>query len=461
MKPSRSKRWITSRMGLLLVLVVLASMGAGHKGMSEDLIPPIKVTVNYAEAELSDVLQSLVYGTSLNLIAGKDLAGTVTVHLTNVFLKDALTAILRANGYTLVAEGSVLRVVLLPKEEAIEVQPELSTAISILNYTRADDMKENLKKFLSPEGFIETFTRTNTEDKKIRSDILIIRDVPEIVQHISQIVRELDVETPQVLIEAKFVEIFLSDADKLGINWTIKATLTGNKIPVTLPIPNTIMNRTADLIPRPIPSTTAFPIDKMFPFSAAGDFTFGSLSASEFQAVLQVLEQRGKTNLISAPRVMTLTGEEATMTVGSVVPIPTYERNNTTGTFQVSGYQDQQIGVVLRVTPHVIGGGEILLKFHPEISEITGFTGPNNERPITSTREANTNVVVASGDTVAIGGMIKEKEITTSKLVPVLGRIPFFGAPFRYKEKTFEKTELFIFVTPRIVKARTGSSDGS
>ncbi|MFC1671877.1 type II secretion system protein GspD, partial [Planctomycetota bacterium] len=113
---------------------------------------------------------------------------------------------------------------------------------------------------------------------------------------------------------------------------------------------------------------------------------------------------------------------------------------------------EEKIGITLLVTPHVIGDDTMTLDIRPRISDIIGFTGPNDERPITSTREATTQVRVKSGEVVAIGGLIKEKKIKIDKRVPVLGRIPVLGWLFRKKVEDVEKTDLLIFISAEIIE---------
>lgn len=164
-----------------------------------------------------------------------------------------------------------------------------------------------------------------------------------------------------------------------------------------------------------------------------------------------MLEQKQKVKLVSAPRVVVLDGEEALINIGENYPIPLYEHSKDTGLLYISGYQETKIGIILRVTPHIIGDNKVMLNLHPEVSEISGYIGPNDERPVTSTKEVNTSVSVTNGDTILMGGMIKEQVTTNDNRVPLLGNVPLLGRLFSYKSKVFSRTELLIFLTPHII----------
>jgi len=167
---------------------------------------------------------------------------------------------------------------------------------------------------------------------------------------------------------------------------------------------------------------------------------------------LEILNSRTDTNIISNPRITTLNNQEAKIIVGTIVPIPLYEYSTDTGTRIISGYENQKIGVQLVVTPNINEQKYITLDVVPSVDEITGWTGPDNERPIISTRSATTKVMIKDGQTLVIGGLISEKKVKYKKKVPILGDIPILGLLFTKKEDTVDKTDLLIFITPRIIE---------
>ena len=179
---------------------------------------------------------------------------------------------------------------------------------------------------------------------------------------------------------------------------------------------------------------------------------FGKLSAAEFSVVLDALESRRSSNLVSAPSIITLNNTAAQIHIGEQVPIALYERHRETGVMEIIGYDEQDVGAQLWVTPHVGEDGTILLEIAPEISIIVKFIGQFNERPVTSTRRAQTQVIAKDGETIVIGGLIQEikREIKTG--VPILSSIPLIGWFFTHNSTSYEKQDLIIFITPRIIK---------
>ncbi|HQO37196.1 MAG TPA: type II and III secretion system protein [Candidatus Omnitrophota bacterium] len=195
-----------------------------------------------------------------------------------------------------------------------------------------------------------------------------------------------------------------------------------------------------------------------FPAAGASQFVMGTLNFSALKAVLDVIKTRSDSKLVASPRIMTTNNQQASINVGKVVPIATYEMDSTTGNWRVTGWENMNIGVNLEVTPQISPDGHIKLKLKPEVSNIVEYIGTDvNRRPVTSTRTASTEVVIQDGMTVVIGGLVKEKESATHKKVPILGDIPFLGKLFTRKElgtseEPKEKTDLLIFVTATILK---------
>jgi type IV pilus assembly protein PilQ len=412
-------------------------------------IPPINVTVNYSEASLVDVLRSLSADTKINIIAGKDVSGTVTVHLVDVPLDKALDAILLSNGFSYIREGTILRVVPVA-ELPVPQAEEMVTQVFTLKYANAEDLKATLEKIINKDGMVQIFSRSAVMTNKPRPNTIIVKDKPLVIKTIAAIIADVDKEPVQILIEAKFISVSLDDADKQGIDWAINAAVSGSRIPTTFPLTNNMGK--GRLVPGVDPTDDTFAQKNMFPYSTSEDFSFGALDFAQTGAVLKMLNSKTDTKIISSPRVSATDGEEALINVGVNYPIPMYERTADSGSQYISGYEEIKIGVILRVTPYTVGDNRIMLKLHPEVSEISGYTGPNNERPITSTKEVSTSVSVVSGSTIIIGGLMKEDITDNKNQVPFLGSIPFLGAPFRYKEKTTAKTELLIFLTPHIIR---------
>jgi type II secretory pathway component GspD/PulD (secretin) len=183
--------------------------------------------------------------------------------------------------------------------------------------------------------------------------------------------------------------------------------------------------------------------------------SIGTLSGDNYEVLIQALDSEGATNILSSPRITTLNGQEAKILVGSSEPYVT--STTTTPSSGPSTVSESvnfiEVGVKLYVTPQIHKDKFITMKLKPEISSVTRTlkTGNNNTIPVVDTSEAETTVTVKDGITIVIGGLIKEEKILTKNKVPLLGSIPVLGAAFRNSDDLKRKTEIVVFLTPRII----------
>jgi type IV pilus assembly protein PilQ len=189
---------------------------------------------------------------------------------------------------------------------------------------------------------------------------------------------------------------------------------------------------------------------------------YGTLDFSTFSAMLQLLETRVNTKVVSNPRIVVLNHQTANIQVGSDYPIPNFERNETTGGMEVSGYNYRQLGVVLNVTPNINSAEEILVDLKPEISSaaamVTFIPGAGGlSAPSFNVTKATTQVLIESGQTIAIGGLLSDNFGSTENKVPYFGDIPLVGKLFRSKRQTAadnSKVETLFFVTVTTVDSQ-------
>ncbi|MBI3333427.1 MAG: hypothetical protein HYZ93_05000 [Candidatus Omnitrophica bacterium] len=437
-----------------------AGQGAQPEGpaAAESSAEPL-VSVDFRETEIGDILRLLAKQYNLNIIVAEGVKGPISVRLSGVTVDEALDAIVTVNGFAYLRRGRVIRVI--PPGAAEQEAPV--TQVLQVKHATAKRLAAPLKAVLSANGTIEPDDRSNA---------LVVRDVPSALQTVMQVLQELDVPTPQVLIETKIIETVLSNEERLGVNWNLTASLQGSAQPTTFPIPQkgslyfkkfrpqgqTSSESTTTTTATGATATatqTDFPGAEQgltFPFVDKGLFTFGTLSFNQLQIIIQALESRGETKALAVPSITTLDNEEAQIVVGTNVPVPTFARNKNTGEFEITGYVDKKTGVVLKVTPHVTKDQRVLLEIHPQISSIERFVGdPRAQVPVTATREAETMVDLRSGDTAVIGGLIEERDVTNKRSVPYLGKIPFVGRLFRFNETTKSRTDLLIFMTAHIL----------
>ena len=170
--------------------------------------------------------------------------------------------------------------------------------------------------------------------------------------------------------------------------------------------------------------------------------------------MLDFLDQAGHSKLLSDPRITTLDNHEAEIKVTTIVPIQTINRFSEGGSVQdIVTFQDEEVGITLKVTPHVIGDGEMILDVNPTVAEIIGYSGSiDNQKPITSERSVRTRIKVNDGETAVLGGLLKENKIETEQRLFFLGSLPILGNLFRHKNAEVKTTDLLILISPKIVK---------
>jgi type IV pilus assembly protein PilQ len=407
--------------------------------------------LEFREVDIKDVLRQLAKQFNLNIVFSESVKGLITVQLHNVTIEQALDSIITINGFIYTKKGNIIKVT-TPEEAEKEGK---QTRVFKLSNSDASKLKDALKKVLSSEGSIEADVRSNS---------LIVTDTPAVLNKIEKMIPQLDESTPQVLIEAKFIETSLGTTEKLGIKWTITATVRGSKRPTTLPFdPRGEKRWMYKTVPSVDPSNTGagntFPTPYGFPYATSTDFTFGTLDFTEYQMVLDFLKTNTDSKLISSPRVVTMDNKEAEIYIGKARPIPQFEFNSDTGEYQITDFEEKIEGVTLTVTPQVSKVGDeyyIRLKLKPKVttfSENVAFTNPSFNYPVLAERYADTEVMIKDGQTIVIGGLIENQKTETIRKVPFLGDLPIIGHLFTHREvDPNTQTELLIFVTARIIK---------
>jgi len=425
------------------------------------------VTMDFKDADINNVLRILSYKGGVNIVAGPEVAGLVTIRLTDVPWDRALDIVLRTYGFAYEREGNIIRVTTI---ESLK-QEELTTEVYSLNFAKAEEVAASIGDMLTDRGKVKYDERTN---------VVVATDIATNLYKIGQIIEKLDRRTPQVLIEAKIIETKLDDSERLGIDWETKISATGAAKPVTLPftrLVETDLEQGFDKFfafgssAQPetggqyagVTTGAEFPAGgpenwAVFPFAEADDFTFGTLDFTQFQAVLEFIKERTDTDVLSNPRITTLNNKEASILVGSQMMFPSFSFNEETGDFIISGFGDQKdLGVKLTVTPHINKENDIVVNLKPEIKSFSGIQTLDASRgivaPIFETREAVTEVMVRDGDTIMLGGLITKETSFKEDKVPLLGDIPFIGDYlFTKKEEDIDRKELIIFITVHLVK---------
>lgn len=412
-----------------------------------------RISLDLQDADLVNVLRLFAEIANLNMIISPEVKGKVTVRMVNVPWDQAMDIILKMNGLGYVREENIIRIATMAAlareadeeakaKEAKKKAEDLVTRIITVNYTTAKNIEATIKKSLSARGETVVDDRTNT---------IIVKDIARHVDEVMTLVKLLDKPIPQVMIEARIVEATTSFTRDIGIQWGGRYTMDaayGN--PTGLVFPNTV-----SVTGGPTMGATPTGSGNYFVNLPAGagpgaggaiGFSFGSLNkALNLDLVLSAMESTGEGKVISTPRVSALDNKEAKIEQGQSIP---YTTSSAAGT-QVQ-FIDAKLS--LSVTPHVTPDNKIFMKIKAQKNAPdTSLLGAGGQ-PSIRKNEAETEILLADGETAVIGGILIIDRGQTIQKVPLLSDLPLIGWLFRKKTMKDDKRELLIFITPRIVK---------
>jgi type IV pilus assembly protein PilQ len=349
-----------------------------------------------------------------------------------------------------------------------------------VNYARADDvLVDKVKGVLTDRGSVTFDDRTNT---------VIVRDIPRGIDDASQLIRELDVQSPQVLIEANIVEATEDFARALGVQWgyshqagPLTGNPTGSNFPGTVGIGGSGVGAgvpppasVGGVTPTPVPFLADFPVPNGFGsgfgpgVGSALNLALGSLDgANTLTARLTALEEQGKGRVISRPRVITMNNVAATIQSLTIlrVKLPSTGTVINTGTGGAAGSASTatekiNTGITLVVTPQISSDGFVLLNIYAK-SSLPDFSRTVDGIPNEISREANSNVLIKNGETVVLGGIYRQTADNSESGLPYLRSVPGIGWLFKRVLRNKRHEELIVFLTPRIVAAGSASLPGA
>ena len=429
--------------------------------MEEPLQPHFtgkKMDIEFREGEIIDALRAIADVAKLNIVAGEDVKGRLTLKLVSVPWDQALDLILKTNNLGMERVGNIIRVApadklrmemqdtLKAQKTKEEIEP-LITKIIPVNYGLAGLYTVQIKGLLSTRGSVDVDIRTN---------VLIVKDIVRNVQSIALLIRNLDTQTPQVLIEARIVEASTNVSRDLGVQWGARfnANAAGGN-PTGLPFPNSI--GVGGAVPS-IGDGTQYGI-KADPYYAVNlpaaislgsgggalGFSFGSINnAFSLDLRLTAMEGSGEGRVISAPRIVTLDNQKATIKQGLSIP---YESVSTSGT--VTQFIDAVLS--LEVTPHITADRSVIMQIKAMKNAPDTTIRSSSGVPSVSKKEAESNILVKDGETVVIGGIYTIEKTESHSQIPFFSQIPILGWLFRREQTTNNRTELLIFITPRLM----------
>ncbi len=285
-----------------------------------------------------------------------------------------------------------------------------------------------------------------TPDKATNS--LIVRASPEDYLALTEIIRKLDVQRSQVLVEALIAEMTLEKASELGVEWRV---LNQPKRSGTSIIGGTNFPRSGaaeGIISEFASAAFAGPTGLVLG-AARGAITFGDQVFADIRGLIRAFQGDADVNILSTPQILTTDNEEAEIIVGENRPFVTQSQTSTEGGSTIQTFEFRDVGVTLRITPHISPNRFVRMKIFQEI--LNFVSEPEVGAVVTTKRQASTSVTVEDGQTVVIGGLIRDDTVKTVSKVPLLGDIPILGTLFRSEREAKTKTNLLIFITPRVV----------
>jgi len=401
--------------------------GAGEEGAPAAAAAPAgTVSVDFKDADIRQVLRIISLKSGVDIVAGPDVEGLVTIKLTDVPWEQALGIILRTYGFTYERQENIVRVMTL---EALE-QEALSTKVFPLAYAKAKEVPDVIKEMLSDRGKVKFDDRTNT---------VIVTDIPTTLFQIAEVIERLDQRTPQVLIATKIVETKLEKNENLGIDWSDSISLaqTASAYPSSFPFKgDTTFGAIGDSFISAPPARVGGPT-AVATATSLGSIGIGTLTGPAFSWTINTLASRTDTRIISNPSLAVLNNQEAKIHIGEEYPVPNYSLDQATGKISIAGYTTKLTGTVLTVTPHVNASNEIVIDLKPELITVgtpvnfNAGTSTSVDFPRFTTQTAKTQVRVRDTETIAIGGLVKESEAKLETKVPFLGDIPLVGLLFK------------------------------
>ncbi len=428
-----------------------------------------RLSMDFKDADINNLLRIIAEVSGMNVVAGGDVTGKVSVRLVNVDWQQALDVILKINGMGYELDGNIIRVAPLAKLEAerkaredarvaaarakeaevrtqVQIEPLVNKVVSV-NYAKAQDVVKNLDRLKTTgraDASVVTDERTNT---------LIITETADTIAKMETLLRRLDIPTRQVMIEARIVEATRSFSQSLGVEYAFatnalntRGTAGHNLTPISV-----FTSQTATGI---FPAAGSNPpIAISFPASGTGvsgiGLNFGTLGNNFLLgARLSAAESENKIRTLSAPKVATLDNYEAEIRQGTQVPYTTVDSSGRT----VVAFQDAFIR--LKVTPHVTNDLRVSMKVEAErsfagdrIDYSGGFAFKLEQR------KASTNILVSNGATVVIGGLMQTTDSVAETGLPWLKNVPVLGLLFKsHSIGPNDKIELLIFLTPTILE---------
>lgn len=439
-----------------------------------------KISLDFQDIEVRRVLQLLADFTEINMVAADSVQGNITLRLKDVPWDQALDIVLKTKNLDKRRSGSVIWIA--PVAELIKAEDEEAKAIAQsiklapiqteyikLSYAKAADVLKLLEESRDAKGSISN--RTANSDSlalesvlsprgsavaDVRTNTLIVNDTAQNIDKVRKMIDLLDVAVKQVMVEARIVRATTDFTKEMGVKWGIlsqgvtnnDSLLVGGSDTTLWNLRKPTIDTTTGTATYDIQRPDNLNVDLGVTAQGASSIAFGLISLSDFMLDLELsaLQADGYGEVISTPKVLTADKQPAKVASGTQIP---YQSAESGGVNTVSKTEFVDATLSLDVTPSITPDGKIQMMLKIK-NDSVGTPTPTGQYTINK-NEINTNVLVDNGETVVLGGIFEQMTTSNQTKVPFLGDLPYIGRLFRKDAKTDKKSELLIFVTPRIV----------
>jgi type IV pilus assembly protein PilQ len=413
-------------------------------------------SMEFRNAEIKDVLRAVGQAANLNMIISDTVSGQVSLSLKDVDLLEALEAILKTKGLTYVREGNIMRVVAVSEAR----DEDLETRIFPLGYASGKDVLSVIEKIKSDHAKVSADSRMNA---------VVVKDLSLNIDRMERLIKNLDMRTPQVMIEAKIVEVANNYARELGIQWggqytgtsgrgtTFSGGTTGvtsssgtgtSSVPAIGSSP-TLYPSTGDIGRSGNAYAVNLPANVGAGSGGAIGVSFGTLTGRmQLDLQLSAMVTTGNGKILSSPKVMTMNNREAKISSGTDIPVKVV---SSTAVGSTADVKTISASLSLSTIPTITSDNRIAMVIKVEKAE-PDFSRQVDGIPTITRRTASAEVVVNNGETVVLGGIYVKKESEYESGIPLLSQIPLLGWLFKKKGVSNEQAELLIFITPTIVQ---------
>ena len=437
---------------------LIKTLSGQDKGQTVNVGAFGRIDLHIQNQDVLKVLQMLAIQSQRNIVSSAKVSGNISAALYDVEFHEALDAILHPNGYGYLPKGNFIYVYTAEELEEIKKRGRrLQTAVVRLNYLNATDAAKFLEAMMTtgvgsitvsgadPAGF-DVSISSGGEKSYANVDILVIRDYPEVIEEMREVLKELDVRPQQVQIEATILEARLSEDNAFGIDLTILADFDMTDFANPLSAIDDMMTGAVGGAPSVRGQALRTTVGNTL--AGSSGIKVGVVS-SDVAAFVRALDQVTDTTVLANPTLQTLNRMPAKLISGEKLG---YISTTATDTSSTQTVEFLEVGTQLAVRPFICEDAFIRLEVRPEISEgevraAEGFVIPNE-----TTNELIANVIVPNGKTIVLGGLFKEDTTVTRKQVPWFGELPWLGSAFKGQDDIVRRAEVIFLIRPTIIK---------